>query len=204
VEIGVAQRPALGESLCGDAFAIVPCGRTTLVALADGLGHGPEAARAAQTFCSHAESAAHAPLAEIFASADRAVSGTRGVAAALLRLEPAGHFEFAGVGNVVARVLGRAQAQPLSVAGTIGRRTARRARCERFPVQPGDVLVMHTDGIAGHWDLEARHAATPELLAQEILDLHGRSHDDATCLVVRFDGEALAGPRGDGDGEGAR
>jgi hypothetical protein len=199
VVIGVAQRPAHGETLCGDAFAIVPCGPTTLLALADGLGHGPEAARAARSFCSHAEGAAGAPLAEIFASADRAVAGTRGVAAALLRLEPPCHFEFAGVGNVVARVLGRAQGQPLSVAGTVGRRTARRARCERFPVQPGDLLVVHTDGIAGHWDLDARHAPAPARLAREILDAHGRSHDDATCLVVSWDGEALS-PTGCGAG----
>jgi hypothetical protein len=197
VILGVAQRPATGETLCGDAFAVVPCARTTLVALADGLGHGPEAARAALSFCGHARAAAEAPLDEILASADQAVAGTRGVVAALLRLEPPGHFEFAGVGNVAVRVLGRAPVHPLSVAGTVGRRSTRRARRERFAIGTGDLLVMHTDGVASHWapDLLDR-AAAPAQLAEALLGAHGRSHDDATCLVIRWDGSAF------GDGAG--
>jgi hypothetical protein len=189
--IGVAQRPAHGETLCGDAFAVVPCGRTTLVALADGLGHGPEAARAALTFCDHARDAADAPLDAILASADRAVAGTRGVAAALVRLDPPGHFEFAGVGNVAVRVVGRSPVHPLSVAGIVGRRT-RKARCDRFPVGPGDLLVMHTDGVGSRWAVEDGDLSTPARLAQVLLSAHGRAHDDATCLVIRWDGLALA------------
>ncbi len=185
--IGVAQRPADGETLCGDAYVIVPRGRRTLVALADGLGHGPEAARAAQAFCSHAGAAPDAPLEVILASADRAVAGTRGVAASLLRLDPPGHAEFAGVGNVVLRVVGRAPVHPLSVAGILGRRNARKIRCERFAVEQGDVLVMFTDGVSGRWGPADLGADPPDRLARALLDRHGRSHDDATCVVVRWD-----------------
>ncbi len=195
MEIGVAQRPAQGETLCGDAYAVVRCGNRTLVALADGLGHGPEAARAAEAFCSHAREAADRPLDAILASADRVVAGTRGVAAALLRLDPPGHFEFAGVGNVVLRALSRRPIHPLSVAGTLGRRSARRLRCERFEVDRGDLLVLYTDGVSGRWDLSPLRGEPTERLARELLDVHGRAHDDATCLVVRWD-------EGTGAGEG--
>ncbi len=198
--IAVAQRPAEGETLCGDAYTIVPRGRVTLVALADGLGHGPHAARAAQAFCSHVEAAADRPLDAIMASADRAIAGTRGVAAALLRLDPPGHFEFAGVGNVVLRVLCRTPIHPFSVAGTLGRGNARRARCERFPVERGDLLVMHTDGVSGRWELDGLRGEPPDRLARELLDVHGRSHDDATCLVVRWDGEAPRASAGAAEG----
>jgi hypothetical protein len=170
---------------------VVPCGRTTLVALADGLGHGPEAARAALAFCGHARDAAAAPLDEILASADRAVAGTRGVAAALLRIDPPGHLEFAGVGNVAVRVLGRTPVHPLNVAGTVGRRSSRRARTERFPIAAGDLVVMHTDGVATHWDLDPLdRVAAPSRVAEALLRAHGRTHDDATCLVIRWDGSA--------------
>ena len=152
--IGVAQRPAEGETLCGDAYAIVRRGRTTLVALADGLGHGPEAARAAQAFCSHVEDEADRPLDAILTSADQVIAGTRGVAAALLRLDPPGHFEYAGVGNIVLRVLSRRPIHPLSVAGTLGRRNTRRLRCERFAVEHGDMLVMHSDGVSARYELD--------------------------------------------------
>ncbi len=189
--IGVAQRPAQGETLCGDAYAIVPSGRTTLVALADGLGHGRDAARAAHAFCSHAEEVADRPLDSILSSADRAVAGTRGVAAALLRLDPPGHFEFAGIGNVVLRVFSRRPIHPLSVAGTLGRRNTRQLRSERFAVEPGDLLVMHTDGVCGSYKLEGLRREPPERVAQQLLEAHGRSHDDATCVVVRWDEEAL-------------
>lgn len=194
--IGVAQRPAEGEVLCGDAYVIVRRGPRTLVAVADGLGHGPEAARAARAFCSHAEAAADAPLETILASGDRAVAGTRGVAASLLRLDPPGHAEFAGVGNVMLRVVGRAPAHPLSVAGILGRRNARRLRCERFAVAHGDLLVLFTDGVSARWEANGLGADAPDRLARALLDRHGRSHDDATCVVVRW------GPPGPADGSG--
>ncbi len=194
--IGVAQRPAEGETLCGDAYAIVRRGRTTLVALADGLGHGPEAARAAQAFCSHVEDEADRPLDAILTSADQVIAGTRGVAAALLRLDPPGHFEYAGVGNIVLRVLSRRPIHPLSVAGTLGRRNTRRLRCERFAVEHGDMLVMHSDGVSARYELAPLRGEAPDRVARELLEVHGRSHDDATCLVVRWDGEAQ-GPRTD-------
>lgn len=193
--IGVAQRPAEGETLCGDAYAVVQRGSMTLVALADGLGHGPEAARAAQAFCVHAEAEADRSLDSILTSADRAVSGTRGVAAALLRLDPPTHFEFAGVGNVVLRVHSRTPIHPLSVAGTLGRRNSRRVRCERYAVEPGDLLVMHTDGVGGRYELDRLRDESPHRVAQGLLESHGRSYDDATCLVVRWDGTTL--PPGD-------
>jgi negative regulator of sigma-B (phosphoserine phosphatase) len=201
VVIGVAQRPAEGETLCGDAYAIVRRGPRTLVALADGLGHGPEAARAAQAFCGHAETAADRPLETILTSADRAMSGTRGVAAALLRLDPPSHFEFAAVGNVVLRVFSRKPIHPFSVAGTLGRRYSRRPRCDRFAVEQGDLLVMHTDGVSERYELERLTTEAPDRVARELLDTHGRLHDDATCLVIRWDAGPGAGAAG---GEGPR
>jgi hypothetical protein len=189
VVIGIAQRPANGETLCGDAYAIVRRGPKTLVALADGLGHGPEAALAAQAFCSHAQASADRPLESILTSAHGAISGTRGVAAALLRLDPPGHFEFAAVGNVVLRVFARKPIHPLSVAGTLGRRNVRPPRCERFAVEQGDLLVMHTDGVSDRYDLDRLRGEPPDRVAQQLLDVHGRSNDDATCLVVRWNGE---------------
>ncbi len=197
MQIGVAQRPAAGETSCGDAYAIVRRGRRLLVALADGLGHGPEAARAAQAFCSHAEAEADRPLEAILASAERAVAGTRGVAAALLRLDPPGHFEYAGIGNIVLRVLSRTPVHPLSVAGTVGRRSARRPRCERFAVGEGDLLVLHSDGVSNRYELEPLRDTPPDRAARELVEAHGRSHDDATCLVVRWNG-AAAGAGGAG------
>ena len=51
IQVGIAQRPANGEVVCGDHCAVVAEGAVTLIAVADGLGHGPHAATAAQQFC---------------------------------------------------------------------------------------------------------------------------------------------------------
>lgn len=191
MEIAVVQRPAEGETLCGDAYAVVRSGRSTLVAMADGLGHGPEAERAARAFCDHAGTAPGGSLESILESADRAIAGTRGVVAALLRLDPPDHIEFAGVGNVVLRALSRTPIHALSVAGVLGRRSARRPRSERFAVEDGDLLVLHTDGVSLRYDLAPLRGEPASRVARELLDVHGRAHDDATCLVVRWGGGPL-------------
>jgi negative regulator of sigma-B (phosphoserine phosphatase) len=186
MEIAAAQRPATGESQCGDAYTVVQEDQTTLVAVADGLGHGPEAARAARAFCEHAESQAHRPLESILATADAALSGTRGAAVALLRLDPEGRFDFAGVGNIAVRALSRRAIHPISVAGTLGRRNARRLRCESFDVEEGDLLVVHTDGVSSRYDLGALRDDAAARIAVALLSSFGKSHDDATCVVVRW------------------
>ncbi len=186
MDIAAAQRAAVGESQCGDAYSVVPQVRTTLVAVADGLGHGPEAARAARAFCGHAERNADRPLEVILATADAALSGTRGAAVALLRLDPNGRFEFAGVGNIAVRALSRRPIHPVSLAGTLGRRQRRPPRSEAFDVDEGDLVVVHTDGVSSRYDLEAIGAGAAQRIAQTLLSSHGKSNDDATCVVVRW------------------
>jgi len=52
-----------------------------------------------------------------------------------------------------------------------------------------DVLVMHTDGIASHFDV----SDYPEILnddaktiANNLIKKFGKNDDDATCIVIRF------------------
>jgi negative regulator of sigma-B (phosphoserine phosphatase) len=186
VEFGTAQRPANGESECGDAYSLLPGPSTTLVALADGLGHGPRAAEAARAFCAEAGRLVDEPLEAILASADRALAGTRGAAAVLARLDGAGWFEFAGVGNIGARALSRLTVHPVSVAGTLGRHGPRRPRCERFRVERGDLLVLFTDGISGRFDLDTFRGQPPSRVARALIESHGKGHDDATCIAIRW------------------
>lgn len=186
MDIAAAQRPAVGETQCGDAYSVVPQAGTTLVAVADGLGHGPEAARAALAFCGHVERHAERPIEAILATADAALSGTRGAAVALLRLDPRGRFEFAGIGNIAVRAHSRRPIHPVSVAGTLGRRQRRAPRSESFDVDAGDLIVVHTDGVSSRYDLDAIRAGAPARIAETLLSSHGRSNDDATCIVVRW------------------
>ena len=62
IEVFSAQRPIVGGDICGDAIAVMPRPAGVLVAVADGLGHGPQAHEAAVTFCSYAEAHRNVPL----------------------------------------------------------------------------------------------------------------------------------------------
>jgi len=44
--IGIAERPYPGETVSGDAYAVHWVGDACRIAVIDGLGHGPEAAKA--------------------------------------------------------------------------------------------------------------------------------------------------------------
>mgnify|MGYP000187387121 CR=1 FL=1 len=190
-ELGSAQRPAEGETVCGDAFLILEEEERVTLALADGLGHGTEAAKAAQVFLEEVRRHAALPLEQIMQEAHQALRPTRGAAAAILRIDrdpraPRKPLEaqFAGVGNIALATATQTPAAPISLAGTLGARL-RRVTTFRFPLALGDLLVLHSDGIRSHFDARELGQRSAQALAEELLRRYGRLEDDATCLVVR-------------------
>ena len=108
LRFGTASRPATGGDVCGDAGVIIPIDQGTLICLADGLGHGPEARAAADAACRYARAHAAEPLDALMRGMDGALSVTRGAAVSLLAILPSlRQARFAGVGNVDLRVLRR-------------------------------------------------------------------------------------------------
>ncbi|MFO0579533.1 MAG: SpoIIE family protein phosphatase [Polyangia bacterium] len=187
-ELGSAQRAAEGETECGDAFLILDEPESVTLALADGLGHGTEAAKAAQAFCEEVRRHVALPLDEILQRAHQALRPTRGAAAAILRIHRLQNASlearFAGVGNIALAVATQTPAAPISIAGTLGARL-RRVTIFRFPLALGDLLVLHSDGIRSHFDARDLGQRPAQALAEDLLLRHGRLEDDATCLVVR-------------------
>jgi anti-sigma regulatory factor (Ser/Thr protein kinase) len=174
------------EAECGDAWAIVTGAPTALVA--DGLGHGPKAAEAAAaavaTFRAHAGQPAEAVLEAIH----RALRPTRGAAVAVASGDEGEGVHYAGIGNISGAVLGSPHVRRLvSLSGTAGHQ-ARSIRAFDHPWPRGSLLLMHSDGISGRFDLgdypglDQRH---PALIAGVLYRDFGRSRDDATVLVAR-------------------
>jgi negative regulator of sigma-B (phosphoserine phosphatase) len=56
------------------------------------------------------------------------------------------------------------------------------------PVEPGDMLILTTDGISPGYVPEVDPAAGPEAIADRILADYGRGVDDALVLVARYVG----------------
>lgn len=188
MDVGTANRPADGEVISGDAFLIVERASQTLIVVADGLGHGPLAALAADTLCRYAAEHADEPIETLLRGADRAVASTRGAAVMIARVDSAtAVLDVGGVGNVALRSWAKERIQPLPARGVLGR-GVRNVRVFRYGLAPGDMFALYTDGISTSFDIEAIKNMSATAIAQSIVDTHRKSHDDATCVFVRFSG----------------
>jgi hypothetical protein len=194
--LGVVQRPKIGNGVCGDAWRLWPGQGRTLVALADGLGSGPAAAEAAEAGLAAVAANAELPLAEILTACHEAIRHTRGAAMGLLAIHPEPRrVQFAGVGNIEARTRREWPFHPLSTAGIVGAGNYRPPRLCEAAYEPGEWLLLHSDGLRSRFDLEIElHRAVasglaaggPQALADDLAQRFGRDGDDLTLLVLQL------------------
>jgi hypothetical protein len=115
------------------------------------------------------------------------MAGTRGGALAVVRAA-AGRVTFAGVGNVAGWIVSGTGRQGLiSVPGIAGHQ-ARRLRQFDYQAGPGDVIVLHSDGLTSRWDprdLPGLVRKDPLVIAAALLGAAGVHRDDAGVLVLR-------------------
>jgi anti-sigma regulatory factor (Ser/Thr protein kinase) len=178
-----------GERVCGDGWAVVELEDRAVFAVVDGLGHGPAAADAARMAIEVVRRTADQAPRDIVDATHAALRATRGAALAVAALDlETGELRYAGLGNVAGAIVGVGVSRRLvSLAGTVGH-AVRSIQEFSYSLPEGAVLVMHSDGIATHWDaaaypgLAARH---PALLAGVLFRDHARGRDDATVLAAR-------------------
>jgi hypothetical protein len=188
--IVAAARPHPHETISGDAWgAVWSAPHSCRIAVIDGLGHGPEAAKAAQTalalLATHPDLAADAAM----RACHRALVGTRGAAVSIVDLDlQLGTLICAGVGNVDARLWQPGREQRLMIQrGIVG---ANIPTIRPTDLSLGDkwCLLLHTDGVSDRFDLASFpgfQADESQALVDAILDRHGRTTDDATVVLAR-------------------
>lgn len=188
LEIGIAQRPCKGQEECGDCFSIKQHGLVTTIALADGLGHGPLAATAAQLFCSHVENCEFEDLVDVIKQAHVPLEKTRGVAATILRIDQGTkRLEYIGVGNIGLQASSKAPIRPISMPGIIGQ-PVRKILPFSYDIEIGDLLILYSDGISSKFSPEHYLDCIAQSTADELMKNFGKDYDDATCIVVRYNG----------------
>lgn len=184
--VGVT-RPMTGQDVCGDAYAIRHDDGVLSVMLADGLGHGPLAAAASTEAVRAFRGAAPGGPLALLTAVHRALSGTRGAAVAVARLD-AGEVRYAGVGNIAGTVLdGVSRRGMISHPGIAGAQ-ARTLREAVYPLPPGGVVVLHSDGVTDRHDLAAYPgllSRTALVVAAVLLRDFGVRRDDASVVVAR-------------------
>jgi anti-sigma regulatory factor (Ser/Thr protein kinase) len=189
IDVGVVSVPIRGESVCGDGWASKATTKSLLLMLADGLGHGiyaSEAAREAERILH--ESASTSP-AVILGDTHDALRKTRGAAVAIAAIElEVGRLLFSGVGNVSATLLDRRNSRGLaSHNGTAGHEI-RKVQEFAFPWNGDNLIVMHSDGVSGRWDLSDYPGIwnkPASVIAALLYRDFVRERDDATVLVAK-------------------
>jgi anti-sigma regulatory factor (Ser/Thr protein kinase) len=189
VEVGALCTPLAGEDACGDGWAVT-CDLigATLLGV-DGLGHGPEAARAAAGAIHALEKRPAAQPSEVVHTAHEQLRITRGAALSVARIDYGrDEIRFAGIGNVGATVVdGTARRALVSHNGIVGH-NMRKVQEFSAPFPPGALCVLYSDGIQTQWDLAAYpglHAHAPALVAAVLMRDFIRRRDDAMVLVAR-------------------
>ena len=184
LRIGSFSRPMPGEQACGDRIVVLQRTDDVLCAVIDGLGHGENAAVAAEAAAGYISSHADDPLDSILLGCDRAIASTRGVAATLVRVVlPAGTLEHAGIGNVELTAHSREPIRPVTRPGVVGSRV-RKVNVTSHRIFPGDRIAVFTDGVSARFQFDLMPQAPAQAQARRIVEEHGRSHDDASCLVI--------------------
>ncbi|MFG3720590.1 SpoIIE family protein phosphatase [Streptomyces massasporeus] len=153
VRAGGVNIPYGGAEYSGDAWAWVRAGDRVTLMLADGLGHGPEAARASSAAVAALYRWAHLSPAESLGRLHDALKGTRGAAVAMAQLDmAAGRLRFVGIGNVGARLhTGGTWRHLLSRPGIVGVHRPTTLREEEADWTDDPLLILHTDGLPSRW-----------------------------------------------------
>ena len=187
---GLAAQAHAGETRSGDVAVFAATAAGALACVIDGLGHGPEAADAAELCADVVRANAEAGPQDLMQACHEALLQTRGVVmtAAWFDLERS-QLSWAGVGNVDARLVRSGPELREDVAlvfgGVLGYRMPR-VRPATMPLARGDLLVMITDGIDAAISPALAGGGAAQALASRILDTHGKGSDDALAVVIRY------------------
>jgi anti-sigma regulatory factor (Ser/Thr protein kinase) len=190
LDVGVVCLPLDGETACGDGWCIRQDADHATVLLVDGLGHGPNAADAADTAIGVFQTIEARTPKEIITLLHEALRSTRGAAVAVAdvrRTSDGATVDFCGAGNTVSAVIGQEGPRSLpSMNGTAGL-SVRGLRPFTQPWHPGEMLVMHTDGLTTRWRLDAYpriREHDPAVVAAVLHRDSSRGRDDATVLAL--------------------
>lgn len=191
MKIGHVSRPYRGVGECGDRYGYWSTERRFVLALADGLGHGPEAAVAASAAMQCIAARLDDSCEELFAACDARLRPTRGAAMTLALIDRASRqMTLAAVGNTRALWLNRHGDMRLGGArGIVGAGYGHLAP-ETVTLTPGDIVVLFSDGLDEFPPLRQvldRAELNLQQHAEAILERWSRLDDDAAVLVYQHE-----------------
>lgn len=192
-EWSVAIQVREGEDLSGDHYLICRVADRILMAVVDGIGHGPEAAHASRMAVSVIEAHAEESIVSLFALCHKELRNTRGVVMSLATFDGSDDsMSWLGVGNVGGRLLRtdktsiHPEEELLTYSGVVGHEMPPVLIFSVLPVFKGDVLVLATDGISLEFGKSVYTGRSAHQIANDILSKHSKGIDDALVIVAKY------------------
>lgn len=191
LELGQFLRPKQGESACGDSLSVHSFPTLIRLAVIDGLGHGPEAAAAAakaRELLAQSEKLSGKQLVQL---CHRRLIGTRGAVLGIVDLDRSQNlWRGISLGNISIAFYGHDEYTPVTNGGIAGYSLPSPLLDWSAPRSPGQILVMHSDGIgqlAGLGELlnGGLGSAQAQDLAESIATKYGKIEDDLAILVAK-------------------
>ncbi len=191
IDWGHAALAMPGETRSGDRCVIAVADGTALMAVIDGIGHGEQAAAAANAAAAVLETSPHESLRTLFDRCHAQLRATRGATMTVARFESHGRtLDWLGTGNIKTVLLRRSVqgftcTELLTYSGVVGTRATKHP-ASKIEVTPGDVLFLATDGIDRKFIDAIRYDEAPQTQAERLLAAYRSPTDDALVLVARL------------------
>jgi len=181
--------PLKGETVSGDGWASKN-GDTFKLLVCDGLGHGLQAHSATRVAIETFESSENLSAIADVNLIHLALRSTRGAAISVLHYDHQKQLvEYCGLGNIVGSINSPGSSKRLvSYNGTAGLQM-RKIQSLPYPFEDSSTLILHSDGMATHWNL----TDYPGLIMKHPLIIAGvlyrdftRGNDDVTVIVGKY------------------
>ena len=188
-QVGAVCVPVAGETECGDGWAAELNGPRTMLAVVDGLGHGPRAAAAADAALRVFQDSHRQSPGQIVEAAHAALRATCGAVMGVAEIRSdLGQLRWAGIGNISGEVRADNHSSHLvSHNGTLGHQV-RKVQEFVYPWSEDRLLLLHSDGLATLRQME-RYVGLwrrdPSLVAGVLYRDCRRGKDDTTVLASR-------------------
>jgi serine phosphatase RsbU (regulator of sigma subunit) len=194
VEWAVASRPMPGETESGDLHLVAPFEDGVLAAAIDGLGHGPEAAKAAGRAADVLSQTPGQSIRNLVEKCHQGLRSSRGAVMTIARFDARNErLTWTAVGNVEAALYraaaGASREMIVPRAGVVGYQLPR-LREATLPLARDDTLVLATDGVSHDLFLSPLPQLSAPDCAASLLNRYAKDSDDALILVVRYLGPA--------------
>lgn len=191
VDWAAARVNATGHADSGDQCCVRTFDQRTMIAVLDGLGHGPAAASAARLGVELLEQSPARDVVTLVRECHDRLRGSRGAVISLAIFDSLQRtMTWIGVGNVRGSLWCPQPAIWKSLllrSGVVGE-ILPQLQASVIPITEGDTLVFATDGMGPEIDDRLLRGDSLHTTAERILARCRTGHDDALVLLARFRG----------------